>query len=286
MLTLHSKLLHRFRMKMVTFILGDPTAALVPPNQCVLTEDWTSLPLESKTQVNHDTNIFTFTLPTQTSPLNLSTCACILASTTINDELVVRPYTPISTNAKLGSFDLMVKIYPDGELSQAMDALEIGETLDFKHISFNVKTQYPFEKKKIGMIVGGTGVTPMIQALHSILGTVTDTTEVNLLYGSQTQYDILAKEQIDEWAANSKGRLVVHHVLSDEPSDSDWTGKRGFVDENMIRETLPDAADLDSMIFVCGPPAMYESLCGPRTEEDVSGVLGEMGYNSDQIFKF
>jgi cytochrome-b5 reductase len=53
--------------------------------------------------------------------------------------------------------ELLVKVYPKGKLSSAMDALPIGGTMDFKHIPFNVKIQYPFGKKRIGMICGGTG---------------------------------------------------------------------------------------------------------------------------------
>jgi len=95
---------------------------------------------------------------------------------------MVRPYTPVSTNALKGSFELMVKCY-DGGLSKHMDGMSIGDSLDFKHISFNVKTQHPFVKK-VGMLVGGTGITPMLQALHAILGTEGDTTEVTC--GSNT----------------------------------------------------------------------------------------------------
>ena len=81
----------------------------------------------------------------------------------------VRPYTPISTNAMVGKFELMVKIYEKGKMGQHLDSMEVGDFLDFKHIPFNVKVQYPFNRRVIGMICGGTGVTPMLQALHALL---------------------------------------------------------------------------------------------------------------------
>merc|ERR1712007_223444 len=106
----------------------------------------------------------------------LSTCACILMKGQEGPKddqgnWVVRPYTPVSTNAKLGQVDLMVKVYPEGKVSQHLDKLEIGQCVEFKHIPVNVKIQYPSFKPAIGMLVGGTGITPMIQALHMILGT-------------------------------------------------------------------------------------------------------------------
>merc|ERR1712217_753661 len=99
----------------------------------------------------------------------LSTCAGILmkGQDGPKDEKgapVVRPYTPVSTNALLGKFELMVKVYPEGKMSQHLDGLTEGDKVCFKHIPFNVKTQYPF-KPQIGVIVGGTGITPIIQAL-------------------------------------------------------------------------------------------------------------------------
>ena len=42
----------------------------------------------------------------------------------------------------------------------------------------------------------------------------------------------------------------------------------------------------DALIFVCGPPAFYDALCGPRTEEGLSGLLAEMGYAAEQVVKF
>merc|ERR1719343_1258095 len=139
---------------------------------------------------------------------------------------IIRPYTPVSTNAMLGQFELMVKVYPDGKMSQFLDALEVGKPVHFKHVGGNVKIQYPFnDKKEIGMIVGGTGITPMIQALHCVLGTKDDTAKVAMLYGSKTSEEILAKETLDAWQALYADRFQVTHVLSDEPGDSSsWTG--------------------------------------------------------------
>ena len=100
-------------------------------------------------------------------PLNLSTCACILAGH--KDD--VRPYTPISTNAMIGSLNYWSERIRNGALSQRLATMEVDEAMAFKHIKFNVKTQYPFSAKKVGMLAGGTGITPMLRAsLHAMLG--------------------------------------------------------------------------------------------------------------------
>jgi cytochrome-b5 reductase len=170
--------------------------------------------------------------------------------------------------------------------------LPIGGTVAFKHIDFNIKIPAPFTQKKIGMIAGGTGITPMIQALHAILGdgpaeqaSVTD--EVTLLYGSRSKDDILGGEMLNKWASAHDGKFKHVDVLSHEPSDSDYTGERGFITKEMIVKYLPPPSlGDDIVILVCGPPIMYNLLCGPRTEKEVTGILGELGYSSSQVFKF
>merc|ERR1740138_1608781 len=109
----------------------------------------------------------------------------------------------------VGKFELMIKVYPDGKMSQFLETLEVGQPMHFKHVGGNVKIQYPFnDKKQIGMIVGGTGITPMIQALHCVLGNKDDTSKVAMLYGSKTSKEILAQETLDAWASAYPDRFL------------------------------------------------------------------------------
>ena len=262
-----------------------PHAAVYPAGQCIFGEDWTAAKLVAKERCKETTVILTFELSDTSKPLGLSTCACILAKFDRDGAAVVRPYTPISTNAMIGRFELLVKIYAQGAMSQHLDGLQIGDAVEFKHIPFNVKVQYPF-KPKVGMLIGGTGIAPMIQALHAILGTADDTTAVSMLYASKVKEDILAEETLEAWAANSESRFTCKHVLSEEPDGSPWPGARGLITRELIEEHIPAPTE-DVVIFVCGPPGMYESLCGPRNEpQELKGILAEMGYTAEQVVKF
>ena len=71
------------------------------------------------------------TLPlTLTLPLALTlTLTLILAANPSPNPHQVRPYTPISEEAKLGSFDLLVKRYPDGAASQYLHELSVGDAV-------------------------------------------------------------------------------------------------------------------------------------------------------------
>lgn len=143
----------------------------------------------------------------------------------------------------------------------------------------------------------------MIQALHAILGSssnndddgkaasspaTTKTPVVTMLYGSRVSHDILGKECLHQWAKDYPHQFKLLDVLSHEPDDSEWTGPRGFIDKAMIEKHFPPAnTEKAVMVFVCGPPPMYNAFCGPREEKDkITGILGEMNYSAKQVYKF
>ena len=259
-----------------------PHAAVYPAGQCVFGEDWTAATLVAKERCKETTAILTFELPDTSKPLGLSTCACILAKFDRDGAAVVRPYTPISTNAMIGRFELLVKIYAQGAMSQYLDGLQLAPCRPPSRSTSRCSTV-----RSPGWNADcGTGIAPMVQALHAVLGTADDTTAVSMLYASKVKEDILAQETLEAWAANSEGRFSCKHVLSEEPDDSSWTGARGLITRELIEAHLPAPTD-DVVIFVCGPPGMYESLCGPRNEpQELKGILAEMGYTAAQVVKF
>ena len=88
--------------------------------------------------ISHDVRRFRFGLASPNHILGLAVGKHIYLSTKINDEVVKRPYTPISCDDDKGYFDVMIKVYkkmpprfPDGgKLSQYLDDMKIGETID------------------------------------------------------------------------------------------------------------------------------------------------------------
>eukprot|EP00930_Biecheleria_cincta_P072701 TRINITY_DN60056_c0_g1_i1.p1 TRINITY_DN60056_c0_g1~~TRINITY_DN60056_c0_g1_i1.p1 ORF type:complete len:311 (-),score=35.00 TRINITY_DN60056_c0_g1_i1:164-1060(-) len=280
-------------------VVGRPTAALCPLGQCAFNEVWRPATLVDRTQVTHNVILLTFALPNARQPLNLPTCACILTRYTDDEDVggepktIVRPYTPISTNALQGQFLLLVKVYKNGKMSQYLNNLMLGSSMEFSHIAENVKLQYPFGKKHITMIVGGTGITPIIQALHAILGTADDATQVTLFFGNRTQTDILGKELLESWSANSCGRLKVFHLLSeaaaDDNSENDIQVRHGFITRDLLEEHSPAPSE-DSMVMLCGPPPMCSVFCGGVVvvdgAQELSGILKDIGYTSEQVYTF
>ena len=67
--------------------------------------------LSEKVTISHDTKLFRFELPSKNHILGLPTGQHVHLSATINGSLVVRPYTPVSSDDDLGYMDLVVKVW-------------------------------------------------------------------------------------------------------------------------------------------------------------------------------
>merc|ERR1711920_303071 len=77
--------------------------------------------------------------------------------------------------------------------------------------------------KNIGMMAGGTGLTPMLQVAQAVLRDPTDTSNLSLIYANKTADDILCRDLLDDLVAQSYGRFNVTYTLDFPPMG--WKGK-------------------------------------------------------------
>lgn len=149
---------------------------------------------------------------------------------------VVRSYTPISSDENRGYFDLLIKTYPQGNISLHMSKLNIGDTLKVRGPK-GAMVYTPGLVRHFGMIAGGTGITPMLQIIRAIIRGRpryggTDTTEVDLIFANVNFEDILLKDNLDTLAKEDPG-FRVYYVLNNPPEK--WDGGVGFCSADMIK---------------------------------------------------
>lgn len=148
---------------------------------------------------------------------------------------IVRSYTPITGDDQPGHFDVLLKTYPQGNISQYMASLPIGQSIRVRGPkgAFNYT---PNMVRSFGMIAGGTGITPMLQILNAIArGRATgDKTEAHLVFANVAADDILLKKELEQLAQDPK--IHVHYVLNQPPKD--WKGGVGFITETMIKVSV------------------------------------------------
>jgi len=179
----------------------------------------------------------------------------------------------------------VIKSYPNGVVSKYMDGLKEGDRIEVKGPLPKFK-YVPNMKKRIGMVAGGSGITPMLQVIREILKNPQDTTEVHLVYANDTEEDILLRAVLDG-LAKKHNNFKVTYVLAKPPAG--WKGHKGYVSADILSATMPKPS-ADSWVLVCGPPGMMEVVSGNKTPDykqgPVSGLLKAAGYTEDMVFKF
>eukprot|EP00581_Thalassiosira_minuscula_P000367 CAMPEP_0183740384 /NCGR_PEP_ID=MMETSP0737-20130205/59497_1 /TAXON_ID=385413 /ORGANISM="Thalassiosira miniscula, Strain CCMP1093" /LENGTH=315 /DNA_ID=CAMNT_0025975431 /DNA_START=39 /DNA_END=986 /DNA_ORIENTATION=- len=259
--------------------------------------EFTPLPLVKKESLSHDTRRFTFALPNGPKGLlglpvgqhiTLKFTEKLADGGTKNHQ---RSYTPTTGNDTPGTVTFVIKVYkagvhpkfPEGgKMSQHLDSLKIGDTVDMRgpkgHMTYHKNgafTVHPLLKrdpdqqrkaKHFGMIAGGTGITPMLQMMHAVLRDEPNSdVTVSLLYANQTEDDILVRQELEESVEKYNGRFKLHYTVDRAPAD--WKYSEGFITKEMIETHLPKAsADGSTQILMCGPPPMVKFACLPNLE--------------------
>ncbi|KAJ5536018.1 Cytochrome b5 [Penicillium frequentans] len=242
---------------------------------------WRNFPLIRKDTVSPNVYRFVFGLPQKSDILGLPTGQHIALRATINGESVSRSYTPVSNNTDLGRIELLVKVYPQGKMTKHLESMKIGDVIEIRGPkgAMQYTTSYA---KHIGMIAGGTGITPMYQLIRAICDDETDSTQISLLYANNTEEDILLRQELDIFAKKYPKKFQVQYVLSQAAEG--WKGHRGFVSQDLIQKFLAPA-DQSNKMLLCGPPpminAMKKVLAGLGWKEP--GVLSKA---TDQVFLF
>lgn len=253
---------------------------------------WIDFELVEKINVSHDTRLFKFALQSPEHRLGLPVGYHMFVKGKIDGKVVMRAYTPVSSDDDLGTFTMCIKVYfpnvhpkfPDGgKMSQYIDGLKIGESLSVKgplgHFEYKGRGRYVLNGKEgssehFGFICGGTGLTPAYQVLQAVMKDPEDSTNVHLLYANKTEGDILMREELDKMA-EARDNIHVWYTLDNPPEG--WKYSQGFISEQMIKDSLPEAQE-GVLVGMCGPKPMIDFACVPN--------LKKLGFVDSQFFSF
>lgn len=246
------------------------------------------LPLIEREEVSHDTRRFRLGLPSPEHVLGLPVGQHIHLSVKIDDDLIIRAYTPVSSDEEKGYVDLVIKVYfknvhpkfPEGgKMSQYLNNMKLGETIDVRgpsgRLQYAGNGLFLIKKlrkdppikvpvKKLNMIAGGTGITPMLQLVRHICKDASDCTELRLIFANQTEQDILLRDELEKYQSEHPEQFKLWYTI--DRANEGWKYSVGFINDEMIKEHLFPPGD-DVIVLMCGPPPMINFACNPALEK-------------------
>ncbi|KAJ2777477.1 hypothetical protein GGI15_004484 [Coemansia interrupta] len=245
--------------------------------------------LVEATPINHDSTHYRFALePNQELGLDITSCIVVKAKVGNDEKPTIRPYTPVSEQHARGHFDLVIKRYPDGKMSNHIHSLVPGDVLEIK----GPIPKFPYKNgalKEIGLVAGGSGITPMVQLIQHVLSDPNDNTKLTLVFANKSEDDIILRSTLDEFAKKHPDQFKVHYVV-DKASSADWKGDVGYITKDLVKKYMPAASAEGVLVGICGPVPMLKSISGTKAPDysqgEVGGIFKELGYTSQQVFKF
>lgn len=172
-----------------------------------------------------------------------------------------------------------------------MHSLAPGQTLQIRGPIPGYSYTPSDKSRDLLFVAGGAGITPLYSLARGILSDANDQTRIQLLWGVNGTRDIVLKNELEQLEKQYPGRLQVTYCVSgpegkpEAASLSDETKyKKGYVNKSALQEAIARTQSLGdakgTKVFVCGPPAMENSLTAN------GGVLAELGIEKKNVHKF
>jgi len=244
-----------------------PTGVLAPST-------YQKFALRDKVELSEGIFRFVFNLPKSTAVLGVPIGQHVAIRGSVDDHSVTRSYTPISNTRDLGRLELIIRIYPDGQLGNYLKKLQPGDQVDIRGPKGAMKYRKGMSKE-LGLVGGGTGITPLFQI--AVCEDKTDNTKLSLLYANRSEADIMLRKKLDAFAAASNGQFEIYYMLDKPPNG--WQYGTGHIDKEVFAQKMPAVSE-HSKVLLRGPPGLVNATKNNLVEP------GSVSKMSDQILCF
>ncbi len=120
--------------------------------------------------------------------------------------------------------------------------------------------------------------------MRGILKNPNDKTNMTLVFGINSDKDLLCEEDFREWERTYPGRVKL--VFTARRPEEGSALLKGYVTKELLQEVMPK--EKNTKVFVCGPPAMEGALLGTKGWDGstVKGILEQLSYGKEMVYKF
>eukprot|EP00163_Fabomonas_tropica_P031725 TRINITY_DN764_c0_g1_i2.p1 TRINITY_DN764_c0_g1~~TRINITY_DN764_c0_g1_i2.p1 ORF type:complete len:723 (-),score=165.56 TRINITY_DN764_c0_g1_i2:129-2297(-) len=240
---------------------------------CLTADTWTPLKFTEVQHLSDNMKLVRFALQSAGQRTGLGIGQYIAVRATVQGSEMIRYYSPISRPDAYGHIDLLIKVdNKGGDMSHHLTSLKPGDEVDFRGPlgGIDLSTE---KVQKIGMIAGGSGISPMIQIIRSVFDRQDTKTQLNLMYGAVKEDDFVYHQRLQE-SMKERDNFDVTFFLNEPPEG--WTGGVGFINAEAIKKTMfPPGKGVK--VIICGPPAMCKAM---------KAALKECGYTDDMVYSY
>lgn len=179
----------------------------------------------------------------------------------LNGEIYRRDYSICSSPYYNEPLTIAAKKVEGGKVSTYIfDKLKPGDIIESYSPQGKFYTELKeYNNKTYVLIGGGSGITPLMSILKSIL-VGEPKSKVILYYGNLNEESIIFKKELDNLADIYKDRFSLFYTL--EEHDENWWGLSGRVNTITLTDIL-NKSNLQSdkaEYFICGPTEMMQKM--------------------------
>jgi len=184
-----------------------------------------------------------------------------------NGEELRRSYSICSSPVE-DELRVAIKKVKNGKVSTHInDKIKPGDSIEVMIPMGNFYTEMnTSNKKNYVLFAGGSGITPMLSILKTVLKSEPNST-VTLFYGNNDESSIIFKKQIEQLAVVNSDRLNVIHILNTAPVGHPEALQGMMTKEKniaLIKNYV--SAMADNEYFVCGPGPMMDNVVAALKE--------------------
>jgi ring-1,2-phenylacetyl-CoA epoxidase subunit PaaE len=176
----------------------------------------------------------------------------------IDGQIVRRCYSLNSAPGVDDFISVTVKRIKDGKVSNHIfNEIKAGDKINVLRPMGNFTiTPNPKLKRHIVLFGAGSGITPLISILKSIIKVETQST-VSLIYGNRDVESIIFNEELTSYKEQYADRLNLIHVIESPGEFEDCY--KGRVERTQVKNLLaqlPQFPVSDTEYYICGPSGM------------------------------
>ncbi len=182
-----------------------------------------------------------------------------------------RSYSIASAPDGSTRLEITVQNVDAGEVSPFLTSVvAVGDALELRGPIGDYFTWVPGSAFPLVLVAGGSGIVPLMAMLRNrVQGS--NPTPTWLLYSSRDYESIIFREELELMAKSSEGFTLLQTLTRTHPLG--WNGECRRIDRALL-EAAAFPSNPETMVFVCGPTSMVET---------VAGDLVTMGYSAGSI---